>query len=154
MDTEHACTLLRAQPLLRGVQCFAVPCWHADTHRPLLHCIFATAHAHARTPLIAYVNGDIVLHTHVARKITSLTARFHTFAMVARRTDTLITQPLIDASLTLTQYEDVAPHVHMLLTHAQQHGVLHSEYGIDLFVYAHATVFPRDFPPFLAGVYR
>jgi hypothetical protein len=65
MDTQAACDNLRLRssssrpelPALEEAQCFAVPCLHPETGQPLMDCLLHMASSHARTDILAFVNG-------------------------------------------------------------------------------------------------
>jgi hypothetical protein len=70
MDTQAACDNLRLHsssssrpefPALDEAQCFAVPRSHPGTGQPLMDCLLHMASSHARTDILAFVNGDNIL---------------------------------------------------------------------------------------------
>jgi hypothetical protein len=185
MDSAASCASLTARSEFRTVQCFEVPCMHDTIHRPLLNCIFDHSHAHSVTEAMGFVNGDIILSPRVKTIVNKIGSEFDKYLVVSRRTDTHLPEHLIDAYIanyhardradqqqlagsaaqpfvpavavdTQGQRHVVADNVDNAVTYAAQHGTLHSEFGIDLFLYPKSTfkwMFP-SFPPFLAGVYR
>ena len=150
MDTETSCRKIMSQPELIGLKCLVVPCWHDVHKRPLLDCIFRVAHEHAETEIIAYVNGDILLHSDVQLLVNQISSWFPDFLIVSRRTDTLVPQHVLDEFSSKSSQDQVLE----LLSLAVTQGELHSEFGIDLFAYPKSLFDDLNFPPYLAGVYR
>jgi len=167
MDTRTSCENIMRQPELLGLRCLVVPCWQPEYERPMLDCIFNAAHAASDTDLIAYVNGDIVLDPDLGTIVTQVSHWFPQFMLVSRRTDTLLPGKWIDEyrrapissnmdspGRATTTVHPTTYQVKHVLDLAKQHGEIHSEFGIDLFVYSKRVFAQLDFPPFLAGVYR
>jgi len=180
MDSAASCAALTARSEFRQVQCFQVPCMHDTIHRPLLNCIFDHAHEHSVTEAMGFVNGDIILAPAVKGLVNKIGSEFDKYLVVSRRTDTHLPEHLIDAYIANYLAKEkadlpgaapfkpavavdaqgqrvvVADNVDNAMMFAAANGVLHSEFGIDLFLYPKSTfqwMFP-SFPPFLAGVYR
>jgi hypothetical protein len=61
---------------------------------PLLHDLFRQAEQHASTPLLGYVNGDIILTDDFCTALDRVCARYEKFMMVGRRWDLDWDQPL------------------------------------------------------------
>ena len=128
---------------------------------------------------MGFVNGDIVLSPDVKKLVTKIASEFKKYLVVSRRTDTHLPEYLIDAYIanyhararsdadgskftpaiavdTQGHPHTVTDNVESAIAYAHENAVLHSEFGIDLFLYPKSTfqwMFPA-FPPFLAGVYR
>src|SRR5690606_27096398 len=128
---------------------------------------------------MGFVNGDIVLSPSVRPLVNKIGNEFQKYLVVSRRTDTHLPEWLIDAYIsnyhrraqadaTGTPFSPavaldplghtvlIPDNVDNAINYATTSGVLHSEFGIDLFLYPKSTfqwMFPA-FPPFLAGVYR
>ena len=153
MDTQQSCDhLLGLVPDFRLLHCQPVPCANAEYQRPRLDCLFNHANENAETDIIAFVNGDIVLQPYLNTVLLSVSQQYgQHFSMVSRRTDTEIDNATMDswaASVLSTDHTDA------VISLAERSGHVHSEWGIDLFVYTRSLFATLDFPPFLAGVYR
>lgn len=110
-----------------------------DSGTPLLSDVFSQAKQIATSPLICYINGDIILLNDFGRAVTYVSKIQHPFLMTGQRWDTDITTSLKFGE----NYEQP------IRTYALEHGQLYSPLGMDYFV------FPRSFlpamPPFAVG---
>ena len=153
MDTQESCDhLTNLVPQFRHIRCQPVPCVNDEYHRPRLDCLFNHANENAATDIIAFVNGDIVLDPYLNTVLDTVSKRYgQHFSLVSRRTDTQIDLSTMDAWYASLNEVD---HTDAVIRYSAEHGTMHSEWGIDLFVYTRTVFASLDFPPFLAGVYR
>lgn len=115
-----------------------------DTSPLLFNCIFREALRVLSSPLIAFVNTDILLFSDFASTAAYLQSEFDSFVAVGQRTD--VSYYFIHSSL------NPPPAQYSSLRAFKQNGTLHGIYGLDYFV------MPRQlwqsllpFPPFLVG---
>ena len=92
MDTQESCDrLVNMHASFADLRCHPAPCVNTQFNRPRLDCIFNHANEHSTTDTIAFVNGDIVLSPYFTQVLDSVRKQYdQRFAMVSRRTDTLI----------------------------------------------------------------
>jgi len=106
---------------------------------PLIRAIFDQARAHSQSPLLAYVNADILLTPTFLKAARAVHASVRHFLIVGRRWD-------LDVSEAL---EFTAPWEEQLRLWVQERGRLHPPGGSDYFI------FPRecftDVPPMAVG---
>ncbi len=153
MDTQESCDhLIGLVAAFKGIRCQPVPCVNDDYKRPRLDCLFNHANENAVTDIIAFVNGDIVLDPYLNAVLDTVYKKYDEhFSLVSRRTDTQIDLLTMDAWYASINDVD---HTDAVIRYSAEHGGIHSEWGIDLFVYTRTVFASLDFPPFLAGVYR
>ena len=153
MDTQASCDHLTGLVAeFRDIRCQPVPCVNEEFHRPRLDCLFNHANENAVTDIIAFVNGDIVLDPYLNTVLDSVRRQYgQHFSLVSRRTDTQVDMATMDAWYASIHRSD---HTDAVIRYAAERGSMHSEWGIDLFVYTRTVFATLDFPPFLAGVYR
>ena len=153
MDTQESCDHLTSLvPAFRLIRCQPVPCVNDEYHRPRLDCLFNHANENAATDILAFVNGDIVLDPYLNTVLDTVSKRYgQHFSLVSRRTDTQVDLTTMDAWYASINEVD---HTDAVIRYSAEHGAMHSEWGIDLFVYTRTVFASLDFPPFLAGVYR
>ena len=153
MDTQESCNHLTGLvPAFKDIRCQPVPCVNAEYDRPRLDCLFNHANENALTDIIAFVNGDIVLDPYLNTVLDTVTRQYgQHYSLVSRRTDTQIDVSTMDAWYSTINEVD---HTDAVVRYSEEHGQMHSEWGIDLFVYTRTVFATLDFPPFLAGVYR
>jgi hypothetical protein len=145
VDTEESCNFISSH--IRNIQCFTITCWNKEYNKPLLNCIFHQAHQHSVTDTMIYINGDIIITPHLISTIEYTRSNYDKFMLVGRRTN-------IDMSLTKLNEQHTNTYLPYLIEMCKQYGQLHTGYGIDLFVYSKKIIDAKQFPPFLAGVYR
>ena len=155
MDTQESCDrLLNMHPSFAELRCQPAPCVNTEFNRPRLDCIFNHANEHSKTDIIAFVNGDIVLSPYLAPVLDSVRKQYDQhFSMVSRRTDTLIDDDTLNSWFSVIG-DSATDHTDAVIEYSRRNGTMHSEWGIDLFVYTRTLFATLDFPPFLAGVYR
>ena len=155
MDTQESCDRLTAMhPSFAQLRCQPAPCVNTQFNRPRLDCIFNHANEHSTTDIIAFVNGDIVLSPYLTSVLDSVQRQYDQhFSMVSRRTDTLIDDATLDQWFSSIG-DGATDHTDAVIEYSRRNGTMHSEWGIDLFVYTRTLFATLDFPPFLAGVYR
>jgi hypothetical protein len=95
---------------------------------PLVSSIFSLARQASASPLLVYVNADILLTLDLVDSARNVMAQVKKFLIVGQRWDLDVTQPLDFSGDWVTRFRDE--------THA--HGELHRPMGSDFFV------FPRD----------
>ena len=155
MDTQESCDhLLNMHPSFAQLRCHPAPCVNTQFNRPRLDCIFNHANEHSTTDIIAFVNGDIVLSPYLTEVLDSVRRQYDQhFSLVSRRTDTLIDDATLDSWFSVIG-SGTTDHTDAVIEYSRRNGTMHSEWGIDLFVYTRTLFATLDFPPFLAGVYR
>ena len=176
VDNERTCAWLSERPELRGLKCFLIPSIHPTYKRPLLPALFEHAHSHTGDRLIAFMARPAFLHPSVADIVGNVSHSLDRFMLVTRRTNVVLpadtlspytaslftpsTSPFVvpSSSSYLPSYQQLmSPYISTLtrvFEYADHYGKLHSEYGIDLFIYPKAIFSLLQFPPYLAGVYR
>lgn len=106
---------------------------------PLVSSIFALARQASHSPLLAYVNADIILLPDLLDATRAVTAQVQRFLVIGQRWDVEIDQPLDFSDGWQTRLE----------TLVSRRGRLHPPAGSDYFI------FPRDLftqmPPFAIG---
>jgi hypothetical protein len=106
---------------------------------PLVSSIFALAREHSDSPLLAYVNADILLMRDFHETARRLQARLERFLLVGQRWDLDVSAPL-----------DFSPGwEERLLQEVRTHGNLHPPAGSDYFVFPRASF--QNIPPFAVG---
>ena len=155
MDTQESCDrLLSMHPSFAQLRCQPAPCVNTQFNRPRLDCIFNHANEHSTTDIIAFVNGDIVLSPYLNTVLDSVRKQYDQhFSMVSRRTDTLVDDDTLNSWFNVIG-DGETDHTDAVIEYSRRNGTMHSEWGIDLFVYTRTLFATLDFPPFLAGVYR
>jgi hypothetical protein len=106
---------------------------------PRLDDMFFKAQEAATTPLVSYINGDILLMPSFETAADALASRFEDFLMIGRRTDVDIVTELDFSAGWETQLSRLM----------QEEGVLHEAYGIDYFVFPRGSI--STMPPFIIG---
>jgi len=104
--------------------------WIRDVARnssgtPLISSIFKVARENSTTPLLAYVNADILLTPDFVLAIRQVIPQVDEFLMIGRRWDLEISRPLIISKNW----------VHKMETHVTNEAKLHPAGGSDYFVY-------------------
>ncbi len=106
---------------------------------PLLSSIFALAREHSASPLLCFVNADILLLPDLVQAARRARAAFDAFLLIGRRWDLDLQEPL----------EFASGWAQRLRARVQQQGCLHAPAGSDYFV------FPRgqfaEMPDFAIG---
>ena len=129
------------------LQCFVVPCWHPTFHKPLLDCIFHAAHTYSRTDLIAYITGDVIVHSSLPHTIHSMAQAAQRgqidadFLLVARRADLDLAPSMID------NFALGVENIAAIRAHAETYAQPHSGFGIDLFIYPRSLMRHLHFEP-------
>ncbi|HEY9089052.1 MAG TPA: glycosyltransferase family A protein [Anaerolineaceae bacterium] len=106
---------------------------------PLISSIFALAREHSISPLLAYVNADIILLPDFVQTARSVAAQAKDFLLVGQRWDMNINAPL----------EFGPGWQERLLARARQENRLHPRGGSDYFVYPRAGF--ANMPAFAVG---
>jgi len=106
---------------------------------PLLSDLFRQAHEHSDSPLLAYVNADILLLPDFVQTARVVSQQRKNFLVVGQRWDLDVTEPL--------QFSDGWDSA--FKQRAQQQGKLHSPGGSDYFIFPHNAY--RDIPDFAIG---
>jgi len=105
---------------------------------PTISCILLSAENTVTTNLLMYTNADIIFSSSLRDTVNILTENKHMFdklIAVGRRTDVTAKSPL-PANL---------------ISYAQQRGVLHSDHGIDYFMYRKGSLPLVKMPAFVVG---
>jgi len=126
VEKQEQCPYVES--LVRGVQCIPVPCWHADYSRPMLNCIFQLVHERAPTDTVVFVHSDLALYPDLAQAIKTVSSDHDKFALVGRRTDTLV------SSVMLEEFRSTSFPAR-LKAHAINNGQMHSPFTIDMIAY-------------------
>ena len=144
-------------PAPSSYSCHVLPqkCLHSQYEDiPMVDCLFATAIGLAEPgELVAFANGDIIF---TPAMIPAVSALYHdyraggsnnthasSFVVVGRRMDVDRPQeeiPVVLSADTVVTLQEVAA----------KNGVLHSDWGMDYFIFS-SHAFPSDFPSFLVG---
>jgi hypothetical protein len=106
---------------------------------PLIRSIFALAREHSRSPLLAYVNADIILLPDFVETARRVAAQAKDFLLVGQRWDMSIT----------TALEPTLGWQPRLLEQARRENRLHPRGGSDYFIYPRAAF--ADMPAFAVG---
>ncbi len=106
---------------------------------PLISDIFAQARSHANSPLLAYVNADILLMPDILSAAKAALAQFDKFLLIGQRWDLDVTEPL-DFS---------GDWVKALRERAVRDGKLHPPAGSDYFIFPKDGF--REMPEFAIG---
>ena len=176
VEHDTTCAWLTERPELRGMKCFLIPSIHPTYKRPLLPALFEHAHSHTGNQLIAFMARPAFLHPDIHSIVRNVSSGLERFMLVTRRTNVVLpadtlspytfslftpsTSPFVVPSSAsyLPSYQSLmSPYISTLtrvFEYAEDWGKLHSEYGIDLFIYPKAIFSLLQFPPYLAGVYR
>lgn len=107
---------------------------------PLLSSAFRTAKLISNTPLLMYINADIILFGKLRELIDKCRKRYKRFLVIGRRWD-------VDVTEAIEFNEDGWQS--KMIEFAKTKGKLHPETGIDYFIFS-ATAF-AEIPPFAIG---
>ena len=138
VDKESECTLLKKAYPSSNVQCFEHHCMDDELNIPTISCILLSAENTVTTNLLMYTNADIIFSSSLRDTVNILTENKHMFdklIAVGRRTDVTAKSPLPTN----------------LISYAQQRGVLHSDHGIDYFMYRKGSLPLVKMPAFVVG---
>lgn len=120
---------------------------------PLLSHAFHTAHACARTPVLAYLNADLILDARFLRAALNLQSwRPEGYLGIGYRTELSVSEDLAPSPTSVGLGNDVSAFsaaVKEIMHRAQQYGTRASVICKDYFIFPD-TLF-RDIPPFLVG---
>ena len=106
---------------------------------PLVSDLFEQAETLGQTPVLSYVNSDIILFDDFANALSQVAAGSEKFLMVGRRTDVDITKPIDFSSNWVSQVRD----------EARREGVLQIARSIDYFAFSRG-LYP-SMPPLAIG---
>lgn len=138
VDKETECKLLKKAYPSPNVQCLEHHCMNDELNIPTISCILLSAEHSATTNLLMYTNADIIFAPSLRNTVNILTESRHLFdklIAVGRRTDVAFRSPLPKN----------------LLSYAQKRGVLHSDHGIDYFMYRKGSLPLMKMPAFVIG---
>ena len=140
-DDENSCSFIRK--VYKNIACHSFSssnCLHTTYNRPYISCAFDMAQQQTRTPILVFVNGDILLHTSVSHTISFVNAQLPQFLLVGCRRDFEMSHS--------ENYSDPQKTLQDGLNNSR----IHSTTGIDFIAFkTKARLF---MPPFLVGVYR
>lgn len=152
---------VEATPPSTSYSCIVLPdkCLHQGYDGiPKLNCMFEAAIAAAHSDeILIFANGDVLVmpsfttafldvYKRLSNQKSSATPSLSNFLLVGQRTDTDLNLAEIPLHLTSDALVQIQ-------TMAQNHSVLHQDFGIDYFIFPQ-TLYPRDFPSFLVGRFR
>jgi hypothetical protein len=106
---------------------------------PLVSDLFEQAETLGQTPVLSYVNSDIILFDDFAKAVTQVASMASKFLMVGRRTDVDLTEPLSFSDGWTSQLRE----------RAQREGVLQIARSIDYFAFSRG-LYP-SIPPLAVG---
>jgi hypothetical protein len=108
---------------------------------PLVNFLFNKAVELSNDPVLAYVNSDIILASDFIQSVSAIKNQMNEFLIVGRRID-------VDDTIQFTDIETLDKQIYRI---SRDLGNLHSENGIDYFVY-NRDLFSKDIiPPFGIG---
>jgi hypothetical protein len=140
-DDAESCSIVQAH--YPSIFCLKLPpstCFNPIYNRSLIRCAFELAQKHARTSILLFVNGDIMLDESISHSVSFVAERLSEFFLVGCRRDYEIAS-LVNVS---------SPG--KILEHAFSNSRQHSTTGIDFIAFR--TTMRIRMPPFLIGVYR
>jgi hypothetical protein len=106
---------------------------------PMISSIFQLAREYTSSPLLGYVNADIILHPNLLAACCSLLSNVKSFLMVGQRWD-----------LDVTEVVDFSPGWdERLYDRAKKHGKLHTASGSDYFIFPRSCF--ESIPDFAVG---
>ncbi len=106
---------------------------------PLLNSVFNSARELVGSPLLAYINTDIILMNDFIEAVQEVAQQMQEFLIVGHRRDLEIKEPI---DFSREWEEDLKADISM-------RGKFHSHTGIDYFVFPKGLI--KDIPPFLVG---
>ena len=138
IDQQKDCKLLKSTFPSPKVKCLEHHCMNDELNIPTVSCILLSAEQSATTKYLMYTNSDIIFSSSLQSTLAILAKNhflFDKMVAVGRRTDISLS----------------SPYPRDLVSYAQKHGVLHSDHGIDYFLYKRGSLPLMKMPPFVVG---
>jgi len=138
VDQESECVALKRVYRSLTLKCLEHQCMNDELKIPTVSCLLLSAEHMATTSLLMYTNSDIIFSSSLSTTVNILSENFYLFdkmVAVGRRTDV----------------NSVVPFPQDIVAYAKKQGTLHSDHGIDYFMYMKGSLPLMKMPPFVVG---
>lgn len=138
VDRADDCIKLKRFHVSSNVKCAEHQCMNDELKIPTVSCLLLSAEHLTTTNLLMFTNSDIIFSSSLRSTMNILSENIHMFdkfIAVGRRTDVSVG----------------APFPRDLIAYAKKNGVLHSDHGIDYFIFLKGSLPLVKMPPFVIG---
>ena len=141
-DDENACSELRR--LSSKLICHKHNCQNWEYGKPTMSCLLQSSEWLAKNDIIIFSNPDII-YENVQVTVAALTQQFKRFLAVGARYDTSSVR-ICNTKGSLT--------VQDILTAKKEHGVMHTKWAMDYFLFSKESLPLASMPPYIIGNWR